>query len=150
MSEPASFTHARSIGGLPGTVTDTACLEPAGTNWKAGTLAAHPMTADKYAEGLKFDDGKDPWQLAPWDAFRSIVKVLAFGAKKYEPRNWEKGMAWSRCYAALIRHMTAWWEGEHKDADSGFSHLWCAGCMLCFLIAYELRGIGKDDRPNAP
>ena len=100
-------------------------------------------------EGRKDDQGKDPWGLAPWDAFRAIVKVLAFGAKKYAPRNWEKGMAWSRPYEALIRHMTAWWEGEKADPETGFSHLWHAGCCIVFLIAYELRGVGADDRPCA-
>lgn len=99
--------------------------------------------------GLKFDDGKDPWHLAPWDAFRAIIKVLAYGEKKYTARNWEKGMAWSRPFAALMRHMTAWWEGEGKDADTGFSHLWHAGCCIAFLISYEIRGIGTDDRPGA-
>jgi hypothetical protein len=98
-------------------------------------------------EGRKDDTGKDPWHLAPWDAFRAIIKVLNFGAKKYAPRNWENGMAWSRPYDALMRHMTAWWEGEHKDPETGFSHLWHAGCCIVFLIAYEIRGVGGDDRP---
>lgn len=98
-------------------------------------------------QGVKFDDGKDPWDLVPYDAVRAIVKVLAFGAQKYAPRNWEKGMNWSRPYAALQRHLTAWWEGEKADPETGFSHLWHAGCCLFFLIAYELRGVGKDDRP---
>jgi hypothetical protein len=101
-------------------------------------------------EATKFDNGKDPWHLAPWDAFRAIVKVLAYGANKYSARNWEShgGMKWSRLYSALMRHMTAWWEGEDKDSDTGMSHLWHAGCCITFLIAYELRGLGVDDRPE--
>jgi hypothetical protein len=99
------------------------------------------------SEGIKHDGGKDPWHLAPWDSFRAIVAVLDFGSRKYAPRNWENGMAWSRCYSALMRHMTAWWEGESKDPETGFSHLAHAGCCACFLLAYEIRGIGTDDRP---
>lgn len=102
----------------------------------------------KLAEGTKFDGGKDPWHLAPWDAFRAIVKVLLYGVKKYEARNWEKGMAWSRCYGAAMRHATAWWDGEDNDPETGMSHLWHWGCCVCFLISFELRGIGKDDRPK--
>jgi hypothetical protein len=102
---------------------------------------------DKLEEGMKFDSGKDPWHLAPWDAFRAIVKVLEFGANKYEARNWEKGMDWSRPYAALMRHMTAWWEGEEKDQETGYSHLWHAGCCMVFLISFEIRRTGNDDRP---
>lgn len=102
----------------------------------------------KAGEGRKDDGGKDPWDLLPWDAVRCIVRVLGFGARKYAPRNWEKGMAWSRCYSALMRHMTAWWEGERQDPETGMSHLWHAGCCILFLIAYELRGVGDDDRPG--
>lgn len=97
-------------------------------------------------EGRKDDQGKDPWHLMPFDALRCIVKVLMFGAGKYGSRNWEKGMAWSRPWDAAIRHLTAWNDGEHKDSETGFSHLWHAGCCVLFLIAYELRGIGEDDR----
>jgi hypothetical protein len=99
-------------------------------------------------EGRKDDHGKDPWHLVPWDAVGAVVKVLEFGARKYEARNWEKGMAWSRPYAALMRHMTAWWEGEAKDPETGMSHLWHAGCCIFFLIAFERRGVGTDDRPQ--
>lgn len=100
-------------------------------------------------EGWKDDGGKDPWHLMPWDAARGIVKVLAFGAGKYGDRNWERGMSWSRCFSALIRHSTAWWQGEDRDAETGHSHLWHAGCCIMFLIAFEARGIGVDDRPRA-
>lgn len=100
------------------------------------------------SEGVKHDQQKDPWQLMPWDAVRGIVKVLAFGAKKYEPRNWEKGMDWDRLFRATIEHMTSWWQGEEKDPETGYSHLWHAGCCILFLIAYEIRGIGTDNRPK--
>jgi hypothetical protein len=99
------------------------------------------------SEGVKYDDNKDPWHLLPWDAVKCIVMVLMFGAKKYTPRNWEKGMDWSRCYRACIGHMVAWWNKEGPDPETGYSHLWHAGCCVLFLIDYEKRNIGKDDRP---
>lgn len=102
------------------------------------------------SEGVKFDQGKDPWQLMPWDAVRGIVKVLAFGAGKYTERNWEAGMDWSRPFAALQRHLVAWWNREGVDPETGYSHLWHAGCCALFLIAFELRGVGRDDRPVLP
>lgn len=61
-------------------------------------------------------------------------------------RNWEHGMKWSRPFGALMRHMWAWWRGEDKDPETGRSHLWHAGCCIAFLIAYEARGDGEDDR----
>ena len=100
------------------------------------------------ADGRKDDQGKEPWHLAPWDAFRAIVEVMRFGADKYAPRDWEGGMAWSRLFAALQRHLTAWWEGDGKDPETGMSHLWHAGCCVVFLIAFEIRHIGTDDRPS--
>lgn len=105
---------------------------------------------DKFNEpsAQKNDWDKDPWHLAPWDAFRSVVKVMAFGAKKYGERNWEIGLDWHRLHRAAIEHLTSWWEGEDRDPETGYSHLWHAGCCVLFLIAHELRGIGRDDRPN--
>lgn len=97
--------------------------------------------------GLKFDDGKLPWHLVPGDAMEEILYILQFGAAKYAERNWEKGMNWSRCFSATMRHMWKWWMGEHVDPETGRSHLAHAGCCILFLIAYEIRKVGKDDRP---
>jgi dATP/dGTP diphosphohydrolase len=105
----------------------------------------------------KLDHGKAPWHLAPWDAFKCIVLVLAFGAAKYRERGWEEGMQWSRLFSAAQRHLTDWFhnvdkgKGAGKDADTGYSDLWHAACCVCFLIAYELRGgkhLTNDDRPK--
>ena len=94
----------------------------------------------------KQDAGKLPWELVPGDAVEEIVKVLDYGANKYTARGWEEGMHWSRCFGALMRHMWAWWRGEDKDQETGITHLAHAGCCILFLIAYEKRRIGTDDR----
>lgn len=98
--------------------------------------------------GVKFDQGKLPYDLIPPELLTSVAKVLDFGAKKYSARNWENGMDWSRVFAALMRHMWAWWGGEKKDPETGFSHLEHAACCIAFLVAYEQRKAGKDDRPR--
>jgi hypothetical protein len=98
-------------------------------------------------EGKKFDTDKLPYDLLPGDAIEEIVKVLQFGAVKYGERNWEKGMRWNRPFAALMRHMWAWWKGEEKDPETGLSHLAHAGCCILFLLSYTLRGVGEDNRP---
>jgi len=99
------------------------------------------------SEAAKFDADKAPWHLLPTDAVRCVVRVLGFGAARYQERNWETGLDWSRVYAALQRHLTAWWEGERYDPDSGMPHLWHVATNALFLVAYEMRGVGKDDRP---
>ena len=98
--------------------------------------------------GYKADEGKLPYDLIAPEALEELAKVLQFGAKKYAPRNWEKGMAWSRVFAALQRHLWAWWKGDSKDPETGFSHLSHALCCLMFLSAYEARKVGQDDRPK--
>lgn len=97
----------------------------------------------KESQGLK----KEPWHLLPFDALQGIVKVLWYGAQKYAERNWEKGMAYSDVYGGVLRHLSSWWRREDKDPETNYSHLWHAGCGILFLITYEMRGIGTDDRP---
>jgi Domain of unknown function (DUF5664) len=95
----------------------------------------------------KHDSGKScrPGLIAP-EMITGLGKVLAFGAKKYAPGNWALGMDWSRPIDALDRHLVAWKSGEACDPETGYSHLWHAGCCLMFLIAYEARRTGRDDR----
>jgi len=94
----------------------------------------------------KYDQEKPRMDLLPLDAVREVALVLTFGVKKYDARNWEKGMTWGRLLAAALRHLTAWAMGEDKDPESGLSHLAHAGCDVLMLLAYELRGVGEDDR----
>lgn len=100
------------------------------------------------SEGKKFDAGKLPWHLLPGDAVEEVVRVLQFGAGKYGERNWERGMAWSRPFAAAMRHLWAWWRGDDSDPETGLSHLAHALCCIMFLMAYVNRGVGTDDRPR--
>ena len=100
------------------------------------------------SEGRKDDSEKLPMHLLPPELLNGVASILDFGARKYAPRNWEQGMAWSRVYSAMLRHMLAWWGGEDNDPETGKSHLWHAACCVAFLMAYEQRGVGDDDRPE--
>ena len=113
-------------------------------------IGTNPLFNRGMTEGAKFDEGKEPMDLVPPEFIFGVAKVLKFGAEKYEPRNWEKGMKWGRVYAAALRHLMKWWMGESKDAETGMSHLWHAACCLAFLVAYEERKVGEDDRPIKP
>tara|TARA_R110000868_G_scaffold384978_1_gene652681 strand:- start:357 stop:824 length:468 start_codon:yes stop_codon:yes gene_type:complete len=102
----------------------------------------------RLAEGVKHDEGKARYDLIPPELEEAIAMVLSFGAAKYgDARNWEKGMRWGRPYAAMRRHMAAWWKGEDRDAESGMPHTWHAASCLAFIVAFEARGSGTDDRP---
>ena len=39
-----------------------------------------------------------------------------------------------RYFNAAMRHLTAWWEGEKKDPETGESHLAHTVCCLFFLL----------------
>lgn len=108
------------------------------------------VKTDDVAEGHKFDADKARYDLIPPEIEEAIAQVLTFGASKYGARNWELGMAWGRPYAALRRHMAAWWAGENTDAETGMSHLWHAACCIAFLVAFEARKVGEDDRTHKP
>lgn len=112
--------------------------------------------------GVKYDGDKTRMDLLPGDALFAIADILTFGADKYEDRNWEKGMAWGRVFGAMQRHLWAWFQAKVRlkpektsynflfgdlDIETGRSHLWHAGCCMVFLISYEMRGVGTDDRP---
>ena len=91
-------------------------------------------------KGMKFDAGKLDYTLVPWDGAEEIVKVLEFGAKKYDRDNWRKvEFANTRYLAAAFRHLTAYCMGEKVDAETGLSHLAHAGCCILFLLALEKR-----------
>ena len=98
--------------------------------------------------GVKLDSQKIPVELLPYDALLEVAKVYDFGQRKYAARNWEGGMQWSRLFAACMRHLWAWFQGEDKDPESGLSHLTHAAFCILSLTAYELRQAGTDDRPK--
>jgi len=98
--------------------------------------------------GIKYDTSKPKWELLPYDALTEVVKVMTYGAIKYEPRNWEKGMSWSRVFSSLQRHLSLWFHGEDLDDESEMNHLAHAACCVLYLLAYECRDHGIDDRPK--
>lgn len=103
----------------------------------------------KLNEAVKDDDNKPRYDLLPPNALSELVAVYTMGAKKYAPRNWEKGLRWGRVFAALMRHAWAWWSGESRDHESGLNHMahvaWCA----LALAEYDMspKNMGEDDRP---
>lgn len=101
---------------------------------------------NKKLEANKYDDGKPPLGLIPRSAQVAEAQVLAYGARKYDVHNWRKGMAWSRLVDAALRHLTAWNDGEDTDPESGINHLAHARCCLSFLIEYQEKEMGHDDR----
>ena len=90
--------------------------------------------------GRKFDGGKLQYGLIPPLAMREMVKVLTFGAEKYEPDNWKNVPDSKRRYFdAMERHVWAWKSGEQDDPETGINHLAHAMCCLMFLYEHDVK-----------
>lgn len=101
---------------------------------------------EKTNEGIKLDQGKMQIGLISGIFLFGLAKVLTFGAKKYAAHNWRNGIAYSRLFDALQRHLWAWWTGEETDPETGESHLDHAACCLMFLRELSQTRPGLDDR----
>jgi hypothetical protein len=101
------------------------------------------------SNGDKFDKEKLRMDLVPPAAIKGLAYVLEMGAIKYGDYNWYKGVEYSRLYAACLRHLIAWWEGEDDDRESGLSHVDHAMCNLAFLSQFmQDARFELDDRPD--
>lgn len=83
------------------------------------------------------------------ERFRATADVFDFGAGKYAPWNWAKGMAWSIPLACIKRHAVKIIEGETNDEESGLDHRGHIGCNIVMLMHYVHNFREGDDRPSA-
>jgi hypothetical protein len=101
--------------------------------------------AERLKEGVKYDIGKLRYDLFPVLSEKEVVKVLTFGAAKYDDENWRLiDDLKRRYYAAARRHMEAWREGEINDTESSYHHLAHAICCLIFIMTTELEESQKQ------
>ena len=98
--------------------------------------------------GLRHNAGKTRHDLVPAFAQEQYARVLTFGALKYEERNWEKGMPWSKVLASLERHLQAVKNGEDFDPETGLLHSAHIMCNAAFLTQYFKTYPQGDDRPH--
>lgn len=95
--------------------------------------------------GVKHDQDKPRMELLDPKAINELAKVLTFGAQKYEPHNWRRGLRKTRLIAAALRHLFAYLGGEDKDPETGLSHAAHAMCCCMFILGLEHRD-DLDDR----
>ncbi len=99
-------------------------------------------------EAKRYNEGKNRMDLVPPILTEEVGKVMTFGAQKYDPYNWAKGMKWSKCIASLKRHLTAFERGEDFDPETGIYHLAHIGCNITFLLDYYKNHPELDDRQH--
>ena len=111
------------------------------------TDEARREALEKCTLGRK-DSRDDPKKLrldliAP-EMTRALGSVLTYGAQRYAPRNWEKGIPYSELFGAAQRHLLAYQQGEALD-ESGLPHLWHAFCNIGMLLTMDSRRPDLDD-----
>ena len=91
---------------------------------------------------------KPPFTTMPATVLQEVGVAMAEGARKYGAYNWRAiGVRASVYYDACFRHLSAWWEGEDVDPDSGCSHITKAIAGLMILRDSQIQGQCTDDRP---
>lgn len=101
----------------------------------------------KEAQGRK----KCPMHLLSPSAMRETANALGSGAAKYGARNYRTAGVNATTYvAAILRHVTAWNDGEDLDPESGLSHIAHAAACCDILLDCAATGMLRDDRSKKP
>lgn len=91
---------------------------------------------------------KVPFHALPFAVLAEDAVAHGEGAQKYGRHNWREGDVLASTYfAAAMRHLCAWYEGEDIDPESGLSHLVKARASLGVLRDAQIQGRAIDDRP---
>lgn len=107
------------------------------------------LSVEDISSGLHKDEGKLRVDLVSPEAIKAIAEVMTFGCKKYAPRNWERGIHYSRIYASAIRHLLEWFSRNDVDPESNINHLKHALWNVAALVTYVERDMKEfDDRSN--
>lgn len=86
----------------------------------------------------KADAGKRRMALLPFRALDEVGDVLTFGAVKYRPEGWRTvDNAVERYRDALVRHLSAYLQGEERDQESQLRHLAHLATNALFLLEIE-------------
>lgn len=87
------------------------------------------------------------YDLIPAGPLHELAEHFGRGAEKYAERNWEKGYEWSKNFAALNRHLWAFWSGEDTDPETGSPHLTAVAWHAFVLREFVRTHPEFDDRP---
>lgn len=106
------------------------------------SLAVNPKQA--------FGDLKLPVHTVPPALLLGAAKAFGEGAKKYGAFNWRKTKVETMTYVgAMMRHLTAYLDGEDVDPESSTGKLHLEGIAACvgILLDAHYGGFSVDNRP---
>jgi hypothetical protein len=91
-------------------------------------------------KGMKFNKGKLRWTILPFEAVKEVLKILEYGAIKYDVDNWRNFEDTpEELIDALFRHMVDYLLGERDDRESGMNHLTHAATNALMLVALAIQ-----------
>jgi hypothetical protein len=85
-------------------------------------------------KALRYNENKLKWSYVHYKSIEPLVKVLMFGAKKYAPDNWKKGLNKDEILESAMRHLVALMDGELICPESGESH---TGHLMCNMMFFN-------------
>jgi hypothetical protein len=88
-------------------------------------------------KGKRYNSGKLKWALVHFKSLQPMVNVLMFGAEKYTPDNWKKGLDQKEILESMQRHLAALIDGETNDPESGLPHIGHIQCNAMFYQFFE-------------
>lgn len=88
-------------------------------------------------QALRYNTGKLQWSMVDFKSLEPMVKVLEFGAQKYDRDNWKKGFDRRQVLESMMRHLTSLMDGEDIDNESGISHMGHIQCNAMFFNYHE-------------
>ena len=99
---------------------------------------------------VKKDAGKLRYDLIPYASLDEVVKVLTLGNEKY-PNPEQQWLVNStkndivRYEAAIMRHMSAVFQGEEFDPEMGTDHLAHVVCNCLFIMGIKNKFKGYEN-----
>ena len=88
------------------------------------------------------------FDLIPIEPLTELAKHFGRGSQKYDDHNYRKGYEWSKSYAACLRHLTQFWNGEDFDEETGTPHVISAAWHCFAMYEFMLHHPDFDDRYN--
>lgn len=103
---------------------------------------AEEVQAEK---ATRHNQGKPRWSLVHYKSMIPLVKVLEFGANKYNADNWKKGLDKKEILESMMRHLIALMDGELNDPESGELHIGHIMCNTMFWSYFHQMEINKQN-----
>ena len=74
-------------------------------------------------KATRHNQGKPQWSQIHYKSVEPMIRVLEFGAQKYNKKNWQKPMDLEEIQESAQRHLAAVMDGEIYDKESGELHM---------------------------